>query len=238
VQLREHHPAVWPDVEGLLAWDARFTTDSEPAALFVLLRRALFHALLEDELGADDLAAYMGVSLLAYNGIQETVRSGRSSFWDDVGTPQVEQPPDIWARALRRARADRDTQAGRTASLGEVRGLLFPHAFSGQPLLGRLFSVGPLPGSGDDYTVNVRKAAPGEPQRPLFIPSWRVVYSAGDWAASRASQPLGQSGHRFSAFRNDQLAAWRSGEPRPTLWNGGAAAVIGRLRLLPQGAAH
>ncbi len=233
-ELQEHHPAVWRDAGHLLGWDARFTPDSGPAALFLLLRRAFFHALLEDELGPA-LAAYMGVSLLAYNGIQETVRGGRSSFWDDVRTPQSERPADIWARALRRARADLDDQAGSRAGLGELRSLVFPHAFAGQPLLGRLFSVGPMPGGGDDYTVNVRKAAPSEPQRPLFIPSWRVVFTPGDWPASRASQPLGQSGHRFSPYRSDQLATWRAGGMRPLPWNGsgGAAAAMGRLRLLP-----
>jgi penicillin amidase len=223
----------WADAEQLLAWNARFTPDSRTAALFVLLRQALFHALLADELGPE-LSAYMAVSLLAYNGVQETVRSGRSSFWDDTSTPRAESPSEIWARALRRARNQLETQAGASGTLGDIRQLVFPHAFSGQPLLGRLFELGPLPSGGDDYTLNVRKAEASRPQRVVFIPGYRVLFNPGAWAASRSVQPLGQSGHRFSSFRSDQLADWRAGRTHALAWNGPPPGQsIGRLRLLP-----
>jgi acyl-homoserine lactone acylase PvdQ len=227
----------WADAQRLLAWDACFTPDSREAALFVLLRRALFHALLDDELGPD-LSAYMDIALLAYNGLQETVRSGHSSFWDDTSTPQTEQPSQIWARALRQARDELDAEAGAASTLGDIHRLVFPHAFFRQPLLGRLFGLGPLPTGGDDYTVNVRMADASNPQRPVVIPTYRVLFTPGAWAASRSVQPLGQSGHRFSPFRSDQLADWQSGRTHPLAWNGPSAGQsIGRLRLLPTAAA-
>lgn len=226
-------PAAWRDAQRLLAWDARFTPDSQAAALFVLLRRALFHALLEDELGAE-LPAYMGVALLAYNGLQEVVRSGRSSFWDDVSTAQAETPAEIWRRALNRARRDLDAGAGSSARLGELRRLVFPHAFSGRLVPDWAFGVGPLASGGDDYTVDVRKTPAAEPQRPVFIPGYRLLATPGNWAASRSVQALGQSGHRFSAYRDDQLADWRAGRHHRLPWNGPPAGdAIGRLRLLP-----
>ncbi|MFN2218692.1 MAG: penicillin acylase family protein [Anaerolineae bacterium] len=228
----------WADARQLLAWDARFTPDSREAALFVLLRRALFHALLGDELGPD-LSAYMDIALLAYNGLQETVRSGHSSFWDDTSTPQTERPSQIWARALRQARNELDAEAGAASTLGDIHRLVFPHAFFGQPLLGRLFGLGPLPTGGDDYTVNVRMAEASKPQRPVVIPTYRVLFTPGAWAASRSVQPLGQSGHRFSPFRTDQLADWQSGRTHPLAWNGPSAGQsIGRLRLLPTAGAQ
>jgi acyl-homoserine lactone acylase PvdQ len=234
-ELRDSDEKTWADTQRLLAWDTRFTADSEAAGLFVLLRRALFHELLGDELGSD-LSAYMGVALLAYNGVQEAVRSGHSSFWDDTATPQTEGPAEIWARALRRARADLAQQAGASGTLGAVRGLVFPHALARQPLIGRLFEVGPLPSGGDDYTIDVRKAQASSPQRPVFIPSYRVLFAPGDWAASRGVQPLGQSGHRFSPYRSDQLADWRAGRSHPLVWDGPPPdRTVGRLRLLPAG---
>jgi penicillin amidase len=232
-ELRALDAGAWADADRLLAWDGRFARDSEPAALFVLLRRAFFHALLADELGPE-LPTYMGVALLAYNGVQETVRSGHSSFWDDTSTPQTEGPSQIWARALRQARDELESQAGARGTLGDIRQLVFPHAFSGQPLLGRLFGLGPLPSGGDDYTVNVRKAEASRPQRPLFIPAYRALFTPGAWATSRSVQPLGQSGHRFSAFRSDQLADWQTGHTHALAWNGPPTGQsIGRLRLFP-----
>jgi len=235
-QLRTLDPSAWSAAERLLAWDTRFTPDSQAAALFVLLRRALFHVLLGDELGRSVLSAYMDVALLSYNGLQQTVRSGQSSFWDDTSTPQAEGPSQIWARALRRARDQLEAEAGTTGTLGDIRQLVFPHAFSGHPLLGRLFGLGPLPSGGDDYTVNVRKADASRPQRPVFIPAYRVLFTPGAWADSRSVQPLGQSGHRFSPFRSDQLADWRAGHTHALAWNGPPPGqAIGHLRLLPPG---
>ncbi len=232
--LRTVDPDAWRDAERLLAWDGHFSPDSHAAALFVLLRRALFQALLADELGPD-LAAYMAVALLAYNGLQETVRSGQSSFWDDVSTPEHETPPQIWARALRAARHALDARAGQHATLGELRHLVFPHALSGHGFFAGLFGVGPIPEGGDDYTVDVRKADAAEPGRPLFIPGYRVLFTPGDWSASRSVQALGQSGHRLSAYRSDQLADWRAGRTHALMWNGPSAGqTIGRLQLLPQ----
>jgi penicillin amidase len=236
-ELRALDIDAWADAERLLGWDARFTPDSQAAALFVLLRRALFHALLGDELGPE-LSAYMDVALLSYNGLQETVRSGQSSFWDDTSTPQKEGPGHVWARALRRAHDELEAEAGARATLGAVRQLVFPHAFSGQPLLDRLFALGPLASGGDDYTVNVRKADASRPQRPVFIPAYRVLFTPGAWAASRSVQPLGQSGHRFSPFRSDQLADWQAGHFHALAWDGPPARqAIGRLQLLPPGEA-
>jgi penicillin amidase len=204
----------------------------------VLLRRALFHALLGDELGPD-LSAYMDVALLAYNGLQETVRGGHSSFWDDISTPQTERPSQIWARALRQARDELDAEAGSAGTLGDIRQLVFPHAFFGQPVVGRLFGLGPLPTGGDDYTVNVRMAQASQPQRPVVIPTYRVLFTPGAWAASRSVQSLGQSGHRFSPFRSDQLADWQAGRTHALAWNGPPPGQsVGRLRLLPAGGAH
>ncbi|MGD2074836.1 MAG: penicillin acylase family protein [Gammaproteobacteria bacterium] len=232
-ELRALDREAWTEAERLLAWDARFKPDSQAAALFVLLRRALFHALLGDELGSE-LSAYMDVALLAYNGLQETVRSGHSSFWDDTTTAETEGPAEIWVRALRRARDELEVESGGAGTLGDIRRLVFPHAFSGQPLLGHLFQLGPLPSGGDDYTVNVRKAEASRPQRPLFIPGYRVLFTPGAWAASRSVQPLGQSGHRFSPLRSDQLADWQAGRTHALAWNGPPPErSIGRLRLLP-----
>jgi len=232
-ELRRHDQDAWSDAELLLAWDGRFTPDSNAAALFVLLRRALFHVLLEDELGSD-LAAYMDVALLAYNGLQETVRSGYSSFWDDVSTAHQERPSEIWARALRQARKGLNRQAGESATLGEIRRLAFPHALSGQGLFVRLFGVGPFASGGDDYTIDVRKADAAEPGRPVFIPGYRVLFTPGDWTGSRSIQALGQSGHRLSPFRTDQLADWHAGRMHALAWNGPPVGKsIGRLQLLP-----
>jgi acyl-homoserine lactone acylase PvdQ len=121
--------------------------------------------------------------------------------------------------------------------LDRLRSLALPHAFDKVPVLGPLFSIGPVPGIGDGATVNVMKASPEDPRRVLFAPSCRVVFTPGDWAESRLVLPLGQSGHRFSPYRTDQLADWLAGGSHPLPWGGPRPGTeVGVLTLHPAGA--
>lgn len=234
--LRRVDPEAWEIAsDHLLDWDGRFQPESGPAALMFQVRQALYHELYGDEL-KEDLSALMAIAIVSYNALQETVYSGESSFWDDTSTREVETPAHIWGRAIRRAWATLDDQQGdpRRARLDRLRQLVFPHAFHNVPLLGRLFDVGPMGTGGDSETVNVMKTAPTAPQRPLFVPSYRFIFTPGDWTETRGTQPLGQSGHRFSPYRTDQLSDWLQGHTHPWPWGGPAAEeTIGTLTIRP-----
>jgi acyl-homoserine lactone acylase PvdQ len=219
----------------LLHWGGEFRADSRPAALFVLLRTALYRALYGDEL-EDDLGPLMSLDLAFYSPLDEAIHSGRSSFWDDSATPGREGEVDVWGRALREAHAEMQRLLPDVGDqrLDRLRSLSFPHAFDKIPVLGRLFSVGPVPAVGDAATVNVMKASPEDPPRVLFAPSCRVVFTPGDWAESRLVLPLGQSGHRFSPYRTDQLADWLAGGSHPLPWGGPRPGTeVGVLTLNP-----
>jgi acyl-homoserine lactone acylase PvdQ len=234
--LREHDSEAWRIAEAhLLDWDRRFSGDSASAAFYVLLQGALFRELFGDEL-QEDLPAFMSIAIISYNALQETLYTGESSFWDDVRTPESEGPAHIWARSLRAALADLEQRQGnpKTARLDRLQQLVFPHAFERLPLLGRLFSVGPIGIGGDDSTINVAKTSPAAPEKILFVPSYRVVYTPADWSATRGTQALGQSGHLFSPYRTDQLKDWLAGRTHPWPWNGPAPGTeIGTLTLRP-----
>jgi acyl-homoserine lactone acylase PvdQ len=200
----------------------------------------LYRALFGDELGAD-LRALMALDFISYGPLDEALRTGRSSFWNDVATPDVvEGPADVWARALRDADAALEETLPDAADrhLARLRSLTFPHAFDGQPLLGRLFSVGPVRLGGDTSTVNVAGVSLLRPREIDYIASMRVVYTPADWPLTRGTLPLGQSGHRFSRYRTDQLPAWLAADGHAWPWHGPATGTeIGVLTLLPGGAA-
>jgi acyl-homoserine lactone acylase PvdQ len=222
---------------GLLSWRGDFDPASRDAALFGLLLPALYRAVYADELGAD-LAVLMSLDGNNYGPLDEALRTDRSSFFDDIGTPlSVEGVADVWARALRDADAALRQALPRDAHqrLDRLRSLTFPHAFDGQPVLGGLFNVGPIGMGGDSATINVANASSLRPREVGYIPSMRVVYTPGNWGETRGGLPLGQSGHRFSAYRTDQLDSWLAatgGHVWP--WNGPAQGkAIGELTLLP-----
>jgi acyl-homoserine lactone acylase PvdQ len=222
----------------LLYWRGDFSPDSHSAALFGLLLPALYQALFGDELG-DDLTWLMMLDTNTYGPLDEALRSGRSSFWDDIGTPALqEEPAHIWREALlsARARLDELLPSG-PQRLDRLRGVTFRHAFAGQPWLGRWFSVGPVGLGGDNATVNVANASMLSPRQIGYIPSMRVVYTPADWTETRGTLPLGQSGHRFSRFRTDQLEDWLAVASHPWPWRGSQPeprSRSGSLRLVPR----
>jgi penicillin amidase len=239
-RLRVTDPQAWAIArDQLLGWDGEFTPQSRPAALLVLLRSALFVELYGDELG-EDLPALMSIAIMSYNALQETVRSGQSSFWDDLRTPALEEPAQIWGRALRRAWAELGGRGDEAPPrLDDLQRLVFPHAFHRLPLLGRLFDIGPFGVGGDAYTVNVMKAEAATPMKPIFVPTYRHVFTPGNWEQTGGTQTLGQSGHRFSPYRSDQLTDWLEGRLHPWTWGGPPPGeVIGTVRLLPAAPRH
>ena len=219
----------------LLTWPGDFTPDSRPAALYGVLLPALYQALYGDELG-DDLPLLMSLDFTSYGPLDEALRTDHSRFWDDITTPeQQEGPAVIWARAMRAAdaRLMELLPEGDAQRLDHLRTLTFPHAFDGQPLIGGLFNVGPIGIGGDSATVNVADTSPLAPREVGYIPSVRVVYTPDDWRGTRGTLPLGQSGHRFSRYRTDQLDDWLAGTGHAWPWNGPAGNPVGQLRLVP-----
>jgi penicillin amidase len=235
-ELRDLDPAAARIAErSLLHWRGDFPPDSRPAALFGLLVPALYRGLYGDELG-EDLGALMALENNTYGPLDEALRSGRSSFWDDVRTPAVQEGlVHLWRTAVI------DAEEGLNEILPDgpqrvdrLRSVVFSHAFSGQPLLGRWFEIGPVGLGGDSATVNVANASTLAPRQIGYIPSMRVVYTPADWSQTRGTLPLGQSGHRFSRFRADQLDDWLAVEAHPWPWNGPPKGQEqGALRLLP-----
>jgi acyl-homoserine lactone acylase PvdQ len=238
---RDHPEAASIAESRLLSWRGTFEDASESAAFFVLLRPELYRALYADELGPD-LDALMGLEQVTYGPLAEAMRQDRSSFWDDVTTPdRHEKAADIWARAL--LATEQGLQAAMpdtgAPTLARLRDLTFSHAFDGQGMLGRLFNVGPIGRGGDTGTIDVAIAPLLRPREVGNVASLRVVYTPGDWTATRGTLPLGQSGHRFSRFRSDQLDDWLAGELHAWPWGGPSSGqVLGELTLAPNTAAR
>ncbi|CAM5496974.1 Acyl-homoserine lactone acylase QuiP OS=Stutzerimonas stutzeri OX=316 GN=CXK95_10735 PE=3 SV=1 [Stutzerimonas stutzeri] len=104
----------------LLAFDGRLAASSADAALYgAFLHESARHTFL-DELGPDDSQTWK--ALLQVSGLSYSAQAdhllGRddSPFWDDIGTPQVEDKPAILARSLAAAVNLLEAQVGHERS--------------------------------------------------------------------------------------------------------------------------
>jgi penicillin amidase len=125
-----------------------------------------------------------------------------------------------WPRAMSSALAEaiamlRETRGPESArwAWGEVRPLRLVHLFSRvNPLLDRIFGLGPFPGRGDSSTIVQGAVDLLDPtSTPLGVPNLRVVVDLADLGASRFSMLGGQSGNPTSPLYRDQIDAFEGG---------------------------
>lgn len=124
-------------------------------------------------------------------------------------------PAAIDASLASAVRALRETRGEDRAkwAWGDVRPLRLAHLFSRvNPLLDRIFGLGPIPGFGDSSTIAqgaIDLVAPA--QNPLGVPNLRVVMDLADLARSRFSMLGGQSGNPASDHYGDLIEPFQTG---------------------------
>ncbi len=211
----------------LLAFDGRLAASSADSALYgAFLHESARHTFL-DELGPDDSQAWK--ALLQVSGLSYSAQAdhllGRddSPFWDDIGTPQVEEKPAILARSLAAAVNLLETQLGHDRSGWQWGKLhryewltgstqLAPHLPAGQgrsiKALHGYLDRGPYPAGGDHSTLNVSAYHWGEGFDTWLIPAMRIIVDFNRAEPMLGLNSSGQSGNPASPHYADGIEAW------------------------------
>ncbi|HVD61403.1 MAG TPA: penicillin acylase family protein [Gemmatimonadaceae bacterium] len=162
----------------------------------------------------------------------ELMQTPSSPWWDDHGTPVIEDRDQILAESLRAgfilARHEYGDPSGSgwlwsNAQHANIYHLARITAFSALniPVQGGPSTLSPAGGSG------------------THGPSWRMVVELGPEVKAWATYPGGQSGNPSSPRYTDRLKLWENGELAPVLFPKTAKEidahrVISRLTLTPQ----
>lgn len=191
----------------IAAWDGVMERGRPEPLIFETWAIHLGRRLTADELGA--AAPQMaGIKPLFLNA----ALTARTSWCDDVRTPQAESCPSVIAAALGDAMAELSATHGADMSSwrwGDVHRAAFDHAiFKAVPLLdgwaGRRIAT-----DGGDFTVN-RGSYAGD-----FLhrhgAGLRAVYDLADLKRSRFVIATGQSGNPLSPHYADMMERWRDG---------------------------
>ena len=103
---------------------------------------------------------------------------------------------------------------------GNIHKAEFQHSLSVKKPLNQVFNKGPYPIGGDTDTVHQSAYNPSAPYHSTsWCPSNRFIVDVGNWDASLAVSPPGQSGVLGSRHYDDMVSLWRNGEYIPMPWS-------------------
>lgn len=216
----------------MAAWDGQVTPESAAAAIYDTLRYYLERAAfveLGDLINAPASMGAFGVlpsndflrrnfpTILAR--IKAAAGPERADPW--LGGERTWN--DVLHTALQQTVADLRARLGPNPHnwrFGRIHGLMLRHVLGNVPTLGRIFNRGPWPYGGDSDTVCMGYIPRDTAVGPTYhAPSQRLICDPGDWDATQAILPAGQSGHPGSPHYSNMNIAWRRGVYHPLLWS-------------------
>ncbi len=203
--------------ETMRAWDGRVTSDSAAAVLVVRARRRLARLLYEPKLG-DAFDSYRW--FMSSVALEKILRE-RPARWLPKQAPGYEHL--LLAAVEDLSMGPRPDPDG--FRWGDELPVEVQHPIFGRvPLLRRWTGAGPLPQSGNGFTVKqVGKT---------FGPSQRFTADLANLDASTLNILTGESGQIFSPHYMDQWTAWYEGSSFPLAFSSDAVTKAGRRLLV------
>jgi penicillin G amidase len=223
-------------IDRLRLWDRK--VDGRPvAALYEAFLRSLWRRTFADEMDADVFQQFFEYGLAErYAGIDQIIDNPTSHWWNDIATvDKVETRDDMVLLAAADAVISLRAKFGDEGNWAwdRVHAVSFRHALGpGGAVLNWAFSRGPFAQTGDAWTVRKASVDVRQPYSVVDISSYRQVIDIGNWDATWAINPTGQSGNMMSPHYFDQNSLWRSGSYRTFAFSRAAVEKARASRLL------
>ena len=208
-------------IELLKTWDYQERTDSVPATLFEIFYGQLFHHVLADDVGVDNVDTFSRRDTFMY----ELAEDIEAAWWDDTTTPETETANEIMLIALNDAINWLEENVGGDMddwTWGKIHTITFKDGVlgaSGVAPIEAIFNRGPFALDGGSDLVNANGWRRSNPADVRAYPSMRMIIDMSDYSANQTVIPSGQSGHAFNPHYDDQIPLWLNGEYHPMLWH-------------------
>jgi penicillin amidase len=216
--LTSDDPQVQAALERLRGWDLQERQDSVPAAIFEVFLMQLTHAVLDDDIGAENVAEYGGDLTVFMHDLAGELDA---AWWDDGVTVAEDPPQEIILRALGETTTWFENKLGDNMNdwtWGNIHTATFVSAPLGQSDVGLIEAMvnrGPYPSDGGRDIVNALSWSWDEPAAVNGHPSMRMIVDLADLDGSQAILPTGQSGHPFNRHYDDMVELWLNGQYHP-----------------------
>lgn len=223
--------------ETLREWDHEMAREATAPLIYMAWLAEVNRGLYADELGPlfDD---YFGL----HPRVVERMLQDRTSWCDDISTPEAETCSEIVTAAMERALGDLKRRYGADMAgwkWGEAHHALFRHPVLGRiPVIRRIADIRiEAPGGFD--TVDRAQNRPDDRSAPFAAvhgPGYRAIYDLADLANSRFSIATGESGNPLSPRYDNLTEPWRDGLyiAIPTDRTAAMENAMGVLKLVPE----
>nr|WP_245597882.1 penicillin acylase family protein [Ottowia thiooxydans] len=228
--LKSDDGAVVNALRMLNGWDLNVTKESSAAVLYeVWFSRHLKTAIL-DRLAPQDKKALLG------EGDSRVILGLLLQPDERLGVDPKSERDRILLDSLKAAMADSSKLLGSNPDSwqwGKLHHALFSHPLENLLDKNVQASVGPVPKSGDEFSVNSSVYRRSD-FRLMTGPSFRMVLDVGGWDKSRVINTPGQSGDPASPHYRDMVSDWEAGRYVPLLYTRKAVEKQARVRILLQ----
>jgi penicillin amidase len=203
----------------LKEWDFRMRKDDPAPAIYNTFLVRFMYQTFVDELGPKLAAQYVGERYVSLERFLELLEEG-SEFFDDVTTPQMEDPRQIATRAFREAleMLSEVTGEGRVEAWqwGKVHQIRFDHVLGNVKILRSLVNRGPYPVRGDCETNHRAHFTEVEPPFTAVLASGlRLVVEFDPDPRGYMVLITGQNEYFLSKHYDDMIDLWRAGRYIP-----------------------
>ena len=185
----------------LANWDGRAAADSVEESFVMRVRVALLRNVLSPFLGAETGRYTWRSAVFVDWLLREHPVNWLPSGYRNYDELLIHSADDAVAQ-LAAATHNSDSSAW---PYGRLNSLIMFHPLGRNGILRRLFSIGPLPQSGDVFTVKAMTRTHG--------PSMRFVADLSNWDNSLLEISTGESGQFLSSHYKDQFPEWFAGRP-------------------------
>lgn len=211
------HPDTRAAGEVLAAWNFMDEPGAAAPAIFQSIYRHFARRVVEDDLGPELAARYLGSYYLWHERLALLLEEPDSDWFDDRRTRGRETRDDLFHLAGIDALAELRPVLGKDVrrwEWGQVHTVAFFSPIVPGETAAGILGGGVHPKEGSGETLNRATFRFDKPYGATSIASLRLVADLGDPDKIMAVLTGGASGRQFDPHLKDQTAAWLNGEPR------------------------
>lgn len=204
-------------------WDGTHDLKSTAPTLFYKWTYHTLRLAMEDELGKDAFAAYLGTFMMIRSS-KHFLHHEANPWWDNRTTEKIETREEIIHSALVLSLDELTKQHGKDAQNWDWSKSIVavhPHPLGAKKPLDKIFNVStdPIPANEESVNKLAFKMNGEGIYKVTSGPAMRIILDFADVEKSVSVLPTGQSGNRFSKHYADQAKLYAKGKYRPQLMN-------------------